>query len=84
MLIGAAILLSGNNFSKVALMARFLRLHFVSISTYQRIQRTYLVPAIEAFWETKQAEIVDEFKDKQMVLLGKCSNIDNHMHFLIF
>ena len=70
-MIAAAILLPGNNYSKVALMAKFLGLHFVSISSFHRIQRTYLIPAIEAFWEMKQAVMVEEFKDEEMVLLGK-------------
>lgn len=69
--ISAAILLSGNNYSKISLMARFLQLQFVSVSVFQRIQRTYLVPAIENFWEERQSELLGDLKDEQLVLLGK-------------
>lgn len=68
----AAILLSGNNYNKIATMAKFLRLHFVSSSSFQRMQTTYLVPAIEIFWESSQAQLLEEFKDEKLVLLGKC------------
>lgn len=71
LLLSASILLSGNNYSKVALMAKFLRLHFVSISAFQRMQRTYLVPATEAFWESRQIQVLEEFKEQKVVLLGK-------------
>ena len=43
----AAILLSGNNFSKVSRMTDFMGLSFLSSSTFYRMQRLYLFPAVE-------------------------------------
>ena len=73
MLLSAAILLSGNNFTKLALFAKFMRLHFVSMTVFTRIQRTYLVPAIDSFWQDKQTELLDDLQNEQLVLLGKVS-----------
>ncbi|XP_048728592.1 uncharacterized protein LOC125646390 [Ostrea edulis] len=70
LMISAAILFSGNNFSKVALMAKFLDLHFPSQSSFTRIQRSYLVPAIDEKWETHQESIRADLGDKNLVLLG--------------
>jgi hypothetical protein len=69
-MISAAILFSGNNFSKAALMAKFLKLHFPSQSSFSRIQRNYLVPAINEKWEQHQEGIRASLGDKSVVLLG--------------
>ena len=42
----AAILLSGNNFSQMGRLAKFLGLTFVLRSTFCRAQRLYCIPAI--------------------------------------
>ena len=49
-------------------MAKFLHLHFVSMTVFHRIQRTYLVPAIDQYWAEKQAAVLDGLKDQQLVL----------------
>ena len=46
----ASILLSGNNFAKINRMAEFLGMPFLSESTYYRMQRLYLFPAVEEWW----------------------------------
>ena len=65
----AAILLSGNNFSKVSRMADFLNLSFLSESTY-RMQRLYLVPAVEEWWCWMREELVAEFVGQKIVVGG--------------
>lgn len=65
----AAILTSGNNYAKVAMFAKFLKLHFPCSSTFHRIQNSYLLTAIEDLWTTEQAKIAAEMKGKSVVLL---------------
>ena len=66
----AAILLSGNNFSKVNRMAEFLGLSFLSEATFYRIQRLYLFPAVEEWWNWMRDELVKEFVDQKVVVGG--------------
>ena len=70
-MISAATLFSGNNFSKIRLFAKFLNLRLLSPSTFTLIQRSYLVPSVDEMWAEKQAGVVSEFEGKQMVVLGK-------------
>lgn len=71
LMIAAAVLCSGNNFSKVELMAKILKLHFPSQSSFTRMQRTYLVPAIEEKWDEHLRSFRAELEDKDVVLLGR-------------
>ena len=66
----AAILLSGNNFSKVNRMAEFLGLYFLSEVTFYRIQRLYLFPAVKEWWNWMRDELVKEFLDQKVVVGG--------------
>lgn len=70
LMIAAVVLCSGNNFSKVELMAKILKLHFPSQSSFTRMQRTYLVPAIEEKWDEHLRSFRAELEDKDVVLLG--------------
>ena len=66
----AAILLSGNNFTKVSRMAEFLGLKFLSDSTFYRMQRLYLFPAVEKWWSWMREELVKEFVGEKVVVGG--------------
>ncbi|XP_062593204.1 uncharacterized protein LOC134254679 isoform X2 [Saccostrea cucullata] len=66
----SAILLSGNNFQKIATLAKFLKLPILSSSTFHRIQKTYLVPAIDRFWIQKQEDTLREFQNTDVIVLG--------------
>lgn len=70
-MLSAAILFSGNNFSKIELFAHFMKLGFPGQSTFTRLQRRYLVPAVDELWEENQAGIVEDLTDKDLILLGK-------------
>ena len=48
----SAILLSGNNYEKVTLLARSAKLNMMSSATYSKIQAHYIIPAIEEHWST--------------------------------
>ncbi|CAG2236263.1 unnamed protein product [Mytilus edulis] len=66
----AGILLSGNNYQKIADLAKFIRLPILCNSTFLKIQRTYLVPSIDSFWVQSQDMVLQEFRDKEIVILG--------------
>jgi len=62
------ILLSGNNFSKVALLFRFMNMGMVAPSTFYALQDTYCVDAIKHFWEHKMTLIIDRLRTKESVV----------------
>jgi hypothetical protein len=68
--IASSILASGNNFSKIALFARFLKLNFPGAVKFSNIQRTYVVPTIDSFWKDQQKEIIQEIGGQSIVVLG--------------
>ncbi|XP_077978404.1 uncharacterized protein LOC144433886 [Glandiceps talaboti] len=70
LLTSAAILMSGNNYGKIALFANMLNLKVVSASTFHRIQKHYLIPCIDEYWLQHQEDILSKYKDKSIVVLG--------------
>ena len=65
---------AGNNFSKVNRMSEFLGLSFLSEATFYRIQRLYLFPAVEEWWNWMRDELVKEFVD-QKVVVGEMGSV---------
>ena len=49
-LLASSVLVSGNNFEKVSLLAKSMNLHYVSSTTFGRIQSLYAVPSIRDLW----------------------------------
>ena len=70
LMLSAASLLSGNNFQKISDFAKVMKLPLVNISTYHRIQRTYLVPSIDQFWINHQTSTLEDYIGKDVVVLG--------------
>ncbi|XP_022339797.1 uncharacterized protein LOC111134747 [Crassostrea virginica] len=70
LMISSAILFSGNNFNKMELFAKFMQMGFPNQSSFTRLQRRYLVPAVDQLWDEKQMEMVEEMAEKDLVLLG--------------
>lgn len=70
----AGILLSGNNYQKISDFAKFIKLPILCNSSYLKIQRTYLVPSIGSFWAQSQDIVLQEFQDKEIVILGEFNN----------
>lgn len=66
-----SLLASGGNFYQSTLFSKFLKLPFLSSSSFTKIQRRYVIPAIEEVWENHQGHILEEFRDKDVVILGK-------------
>ncbi|XP_053388891.1 uncharacterized protein LOC123544069 [Mercenaria mercenaria] len=66
----AAIVMSGNNYSKVALMAKFMRLGFPSASMFDRIQGQYIIPEVDRYWLTIKQSTQEELRATSIVVAG--------------
>ena len=73
LMLASSILISGNNLQKMSTLATFLKLPLLSSSTFHRIQRTYIVPSIDRFWMQQQEDVLSEFQDKDLIVLGKAT-----------
>ena len=49
-LLATNIVLSGNNYAKVALLFRFMYLGMISASQFDRVQSLYIVPTVMEYW----------------------------------
>ena len=68
-LFAAAIIISGNNYSKFALLYKALGLHFISSNTFTRFQKHCAAPVVKDIWEKMNAMIVDILKHYNAVCL---------------
>ena len=50
----AAIVLSGNNYSKMELFARFYRLNILCSASFYGYQRNYVCPGVDKFYKHQQ------------------------------
>lgn len=76
LMIAASIILSGSNFQKVSMFAKFLQLPILSKSTFYRMQRHYVIPSVGEHW-IDQNSVLDEFRGLDLVILGKPKNHGN-------
>ncbi|CAL8359323.1 unnamed protein product [Gadus morhua 'NCC'] len=72
-LLSSNILLSGNNYAKVALLLKFMNIRIVNLTTHYTIQDTYCVDTIKEYWEEKRSEAISRFQGKDVVLLVRRS-----------
>ena len=70
----SSVLLSGNNFSKVARLCKSANLKFVSESTFYRVQRRYCAPAIEKYWQTERQAQIAAHQNKDLAVAGDGRN----------
>lgn len=63
------ILLSGNNYAKVALLFRFMNMGMVGRSTFFKIQDTYCVDTVKQFWEEKRNAVISQLQPKPTVVV---------------
>ena len=65
------ILLSGNNYTKIALLFKFMQMGIVVDTTFNAIQAEYCIEAIKDFWQQKRAVVLARLKEKEhVVVLG--------------
>ena len=58
LMVSAAILFSGETYSKISHFAEILKLQFLSESAYYRIQDEYVFPVTNDIWKKHQKEIL--------------------------
>ncbi|KAG5281678.1 hypothetical protein AALO_G00047580 [Alosa alosa] len=73
-MLSANILISGNNYSKIALLFKFMNMGMVGRNTYFTIQDVYCIDTIKKFWMEKRAELIVGLQNKDVVILadGRC------------
>ena len=69
-LLASSVLVSGNNFEKVALLAKSMNLNFVSSSTFSRVQSLYAVPSIRDMWDKMKEVVWKVFENDVLVVCG--------------
>ncbi|XP_065109924.1 uncharacterized protein [Paramisgurnus dabryanus] len=68
-LLSSNILLSGNNFAKVALLFKFMNIKMVSRTSFFRIQDHFCVDSIQKFWDNKREESIHQLQSKDSVVV---------------
>lgn len=66
----AAILLSGNNQSKVDLITRFMSLSFPSKALFFCVQKFYCIPAIKEWWQWMRSNILSTIGNMEVIVSG--------------
>ena len=84
-MLSANILLSGNNYHKVALLFRYMSMGMVAPTTFFAVQDSYCVDAVKEFWEEKRTVVIEHLRTKDSVVaLGKLRTVWNNIHHLFF
>ncbi|XP_038592417.1 uncharacterized protein LOC119916460 isoform X3 [Micropterus salmoides] len=68
-LLSTNILLSGNDYAKVALLFKFMNMGMVKKNTFVSIQDAYCVDTVKAFWEERRTEALSGLQGKDVVVL---------------
>jgi len=66
----AAVLLSGNNYQKVALLAKFINLGIPHRTIFQKIQGHFVAPVVERHWADIQASSIEETRATKVIISG--------------
>lgn len=69
-LLSTNILLSGNDYAKVALLFKFMNMGMVKKNTFVSIQDAYCVDTVKSFWEERRTEALSGLQGKDVVVLG--------------
>ncbi len=84
-LLSSNILLSGNNYAKVALLFKFMNMKMVSRTLFFRIQEHYCMDAIQKFWDKKREETIYQLQSKDsVVVLSKPAVLTSSMFYIYF
>nr|XP_022344857.1 uncharacterized protein LOC111137607 isoform X2 [Crassostrea virginica] len=70
LMLASSVVLSGSNFQKVTMFAKFLQLPILSKSTFYRMQRHYIVPSVREHWIDHQNSVLEDFRGLDLVILG--------------
>ena len=73
-LLSMNILLSGNNYRKVALLFKFMDMGMVAEGTHFRLQDAYCIEPVQEYWEKTRVEVLERWHEKDhVVVLGQFS-----------
>ncbi|XP_038592420.1 uncharacterized protein LOC119916461 [Micropterus salmoides] len=73
-LLSTNILLSGNDYAKVALLFKFMNMGMVKKNTFVSIQDAYCVDTVKSFWEERRTEALSGLQGKDVVVLADGRN----------
>ncbi|KAG5275359.1 hypothetical protein AALO_G00146550 [Alosa alosa] len=79
-MLSANILLSGNNYRKVALLFKFMAMGMVSESTFFRIQDAYCIEPVQEYWDKTRAEVLESLRQKNRVVVLGDGRMDSPGH----
>ncbi|XP_078616485.1 uncharacterized protein LOC144884851 [Branchiostoma floridae x Branchiostoma japonicum] len=79
-MLASSILLSGNNYRKVNLLCKFMKLGCVSSSTFYSIQSQYCVPTIKEYWREGNTRRLEALRTKDNVVLLGDGRMDSPGH----
>lgn len=78
-MLAANILLSGNNFRKIALLFKFMNIGNITHNFFNQVQMQYCVPVINSVYENTVSSVRQSLQDKTLVLAGNflfiCSGV---------
>lgn len=84
-MLGVNILLSGNNFRKIALLLKFLNIGMIDAKVFHRIQTKFCLSNIEDFWKKERGNVIQQLRKKDsVVLLGETITSISQSKFVLF
>lgn len=71
LMLSSSIVLSGNNYGKIKLLAKHMNLSMITEPTFYRYQRLYVFPAVLEYWEDLVKSNRKRLAQKPVILLGE-------------
>ncbi|KAJ8050269.1 hypothetical protein HOLleu_03403 [Holothuria leucospilota] len=66
----SAVTFSGKNFVKIQVFFRVCKIFYVGRSTFHRIQRSYVYPAVQTAWQNMQKSHLQSLEGKNLIVAG--------------
>ncbi|XP_073721216.1 uncharacterized protein [Misgurnus anguillicaudatus] len=76
-MLGVNILLSGNNFRKIALLFKFMNLGMIDRNTFYKIQNKFCLLNIEDMWKRESSNVISQLSSKDSVVLLGDARMDS-------
>ena len=70
LLLASSLLLSGNSYTKIGLMFKFMNMQYISQSLFYQYQRLYIAPAVNKTWKTLQTSLWNTRKGNDIIIGG--------------
>jgi len=70
LLLAAAIMFSGNTYSRIQQLASFMQLGFPNEKTYRSVIGKYICPVVNEAWLAERRVIIDSLQGKSLVISG--------------